>query len=221
MNDTAVLAPVPRGRRPDQRKREAIVAAAGRLFLDQGYGASVDAIAQAANVSKQTVYKAFATKEGLFAAVAGRLADEIAAPLTQPRPDSATPAEVLTEFARHLFTVVQAEDAIALHRMLVAGQAQFPELARTFYRVGPGHTLDQVAQYLGREAARGRIAAPDPRQAAEHFLGMLNGHGYMRRLLGVQAHVPPAALEGVIQAAIGAFLRAYGPPAGPPNTAED
>jgi len=221
MNDTAVLAPAPRGRRPDQRKREAIVAAAGRLFLEQGYGVSVEAIAQAANVSKQTVYKAFATKEGLFAAVAGRLADEIAAPLTQARPDSATPSEVLTEFARHLFTVVQTENAIALHRMLLAGQAQFPDLARTFYRVGPGHTLEQVAQYLGREAARGRLAAPDPRQAAEHFLGMLNGHGYMRRLFGVEAHLPPETLESRIRAAIGAFLRAYGMPAGQANIAED
>lgn len=211
MNDTGPIA-APRGRRPDQRKREAITEAAGRLFLEQGYGVSVDVIAADAGVSKQTVYKAFATKEALFAAVAGKLADEIAAPLAEERTRGATPAEVLSEFARHLFALVQTERSLALHRMLVAEQAQFPDVARTFYRAGPGHTLEQVAQYLSREMGRGRIIAADPLQAAEHFLGMLSGHGYMRRLLGVEGRPDPGVQEKRVRAATAAFLRAYGTP---------
>ncbi len=210
MNDTGLIA-APRGRRPDQKKRAAITEAAGRLFLEQGYDVSMDAIAADAGVSKQTVYKAFATKEALFAAVAGKLAEEIAAPLAEARTRGATPAEVLTEFARHLAALVQTERSLALHRMLLAEQAQFPEVARTFYRAGPGHTLEQLARYLAREMGQGRIMETDPRQAAEHFLGMLSGHGYMRRLFGAEEARPdPLLQERRIRAAIAAFLRAYG-----------
>lgn len=50
----------------DQTQRR-VVDAAHRLFLDQGYTAtSVQAVAQAAGVSTQTVYKAFGTKAALL-----------------------------------------------------------------------------------------------------------------------------------------------------------
>jgi TetR/AcrR family transcriptional repressor of mexJK operon len=50
-------------------KRAAILDAAMALFPARGYdGASVEAIAQAAGVSKLTVYSHFADKEALFGA---------------------------------------------------------------------------------------------------------------------------------------------------------
>ena len=49
------------------RKRRAILDAATTLFLREGYLAtSMDQIAAAASVSKQTVYKQFADKQSLF-----------------------------------------------------------------------------------------------------------------------------------------------------------
>src|SRR3954454_651281 len=49
------------------RKRRAIVAAATTAFLDHGYrGTSMDAVAAAAGVSKQTVYQHFGDKQRLF-----------------------------------------------------------------------------------------------------------------------------------------------------------
>ena len=53
-----VSAPVEEGRTP--RKRRAILEAATEVFLQHGYlGASMDAVAARAAVSKQTVYKQF------------------------------------------------------------------------------------------------------------------------------------------------------------------
>ena len=52
------------------RKRKAILEAARTLFLRNGYrGTSMDEIAAAAAVSKQTVYKHFADKESLFSEI--------------------------------------------------------------------------------------------------------------------------------------------------------
>jgi TetR/AcrR family transcriptional repressor of mexJK operon len=204
--------PAPRrGRKPDQAKREAIIAAARRLFLAQGYGVSVDSIAHEAGVSKQTVYKAFPGKVDLFTEIASRISEGIVAPLDETRAAAAPPAVVLSDFARHLFEVVYTESSIGLHRVLVAERAQFADLAAAFYRVGPGAMRLRLAQYIARETERGRLYAADPEMAAEHFLGMLSGHRYLRRLLGLEEHPTPESLDRRIKAAVEAFLRAYAP----------
>ena len=53
-----------------ERTRSAVLEAAERLFLSDGYGATtVASIAAAAEVSTETVYKAFGSKPGLVAAI--------------------------------------------------------------------------------------------------------------------------------------------------------
>ena len=56
--------------KPYNPKRQAILDAAKRAFIDHGYsGASMEAIAEAAPVSKPTLYTHFKGKQELFAAV--------------------------------------------------------------------------------------------------------------------------------------------------------
>jgi TetR/AcrR family transcriptional regulator, mexJK operon transcriptional repressor len=58
-----------------ERSRAKIVAAAADVFLDQGFlGATMDQIASRADVSVQTVYSRFGSKEALFNEVVGELA---------------------------------------------------------------------------------------------------------------------------------------------------
>jgi AcrR family transcriptional regulator len=63
--------PVPRVLRADARRnREAILAAAKKLFADEGLDAQMPDIAKAAKVGVGTVYRHFPTKEDLIAALA-------------------------------------------------------------------------------------------------------------------------------------------------------
>ena len=56
-------------------KMKQVVEAAGRLFLENGFVAvSMDAVAQEAGVTKQTVYRYYRSKEKLFEAVQKSLA---------------------------------------------------------------------------------------------------------------------------------------------------
>src|SRR5258708_40233270 len=52
-----------------ERIREMILGAAKTVFLRDGYGASLESIAEAAEVARQTVYNQFGSKEQLFAEV--------------------------------------------------------------------------------------------------------------------------------------------------------
>src|SRR5690606_38331108 len=50
------------------KTHENIVASALAVFLDEGYGASLDLIAERAGVTKRTIYSHFSSKEQLFRA---------------------------------------------------------------------------------------------------------------------------------------------------------
>src|SRR5215475_4527475 len=82
-------------------KKLAVLKAALRLFLEQGFGAtSMDAIARAAGVSKATLYAHVKSKEELFAAITASCAER----LMSANPDFEHVADVRTEllrFARH------------------------------------------------------------------------------------------------------------------------
>ena len=57
-----------------QQKREQILTAARRLFLQHGFAdTSTEAIRIEAGVSKETLYRYYASKEGLFTAVLRQL----------------------------------------------------------------------------------------------------------------------------------------------------
>src|SRR5258707_15731468 len=69
--------PKPRGGRPTKsaaiERDQRLIDVATRLFLDRGYDAtSLDAVAEAARVSKPTVYSRYGDKRGLFAEVLRR-----------------------------------------------------------------------------------------------------------------------------------------------------
>src|SRR5579863_4183001 len=61
-------------------KKLAVLKAALRLFLEQGFGAtSMDAIAREAGVSKATLYAHVKSKEELFAAITATCAEQLLA----------------------------------------------------------------------------------------------------------------------------------------------
>lgn len=70
---------VPRVLRADARRnREAVLAAAKRLFADQGLDAQMPDVARAANVGVGTVYRHFATKDDLIAALVAERFERLA-----------------------------------------------------------------------------------------------------------------------------------------------
>jgi AcrR family transcriptional regulator len=70
---------VVRGLRADARRnREAVIAAAKKLFADQGLDAQMPDVAKAAKVGVGTVYRHFPTKEDLIAALAGERFERLA-----------------------------------------------------------------------------------------------------------------------------------------------
>ncbi|SOD92163.1 transcriptional regulator, TetR family [Caenispirillum bisanense] len=199
--------PAGRGRRPDPRKREAIIEAAAALFVSHGYHITMDAIAAEAGVSKQTIYNLFSTKEDLFGAVIADRGERVFGVLSRP-PADAGPEEVLRQVGRQFLALVAGGPAICVQRMMVMAGSD-PAVTRRYYENGPRRALTLLATYLRQETEKGRLAVPDPDMAAEAFLGMLNGHMQMRTLMGLQSEWPEEYLRRKAEFAVETFLRAY------------
>ncbi|MEU2239934.1 TetR/AcrR family transcriptional regulator [Streptomyces sp. NPDC018338] len=175
--------PAPTGARA-ARKRQAVVRAARDLFLREGFGVGMDAIAAEAGVSKVTVYNHFGSKEALFTAVvAGALDEPLAGGEEAEGPDLALLVAAdgpdalkaaLTEAGRAWARAVRADDEGRALRTLVATELhRFPELGRAWRAHGPAGHHPAVADALRTLADRGLLEIPDLEVAVLQLYSLL------------------------------------------------
>lgn len=96
-----------------------ILDAAHRLFCDKGYGASMDEIAAASDVTKLTIYRRFPSKEALLIAMIDRELERFAANMATAHPQNATPMEALEQTARSMFQFSIVPDNLKISRLLL------------------------------------------------------------------------------------------------------
>ncbi|MEU7752933.1 TetR/AcrR family transcriptional regulator [Micromonospora sp. NPDC049101] len=85
-----------RNRRADARRNSGAILDAAIRLLDAQPDASLDAIAGAAGVTRQTVYAHFPSREQLMAAVVRRITDEAVAAMDAADPDHGPATDALT-----------------------------------------------------------------------------------------------------------------------------
>jgi TetR/AcrR family transcriptional regulator, mexJK operon transcriptional repressor len=198
------------------RKRRAILHAATTLFLRDGYQAtSMDQIAAAASVSKQTVYKQFADKQTLFRDIVTSTVAEVADPVAQQVASLTSSGDLeasLRDLARRLVAQVIQPRVMQLRRLVIAEAGRFPDLGRLFYQRGPGRTIDALAAAFESLAARGALQLEDPQLAAEHFNWLVISIPLNQVMLCGDAELPhPASLSHYADAGARAFFAAYRP----------
>lgn len=205
----------PGAERRSDRKRAAILDAATTTFLRRGYlGASMDEIAAAAAVSKQTVYKHFADKESLFTEIVistvDRASDPVYAVAVSLEPSGDLAAE-LRDLARRLLSAVMQPTLLQLRRLVIGEAGRFPDLGRTFYERGPQRTIEALSVAFERLAAEGALRLDDPGLAAAHFNWLIMSIPLNRAMLcGIDEPLSPADVERYADAGVAAFLAAYG-----------
>ncbi|ANZ40258.1 hypothetical protein BBK82_33730 [Lentzea guizhouensis] len=112
-----------------EQKRTAIVDAATALFLESGYDkTSLARIADAAEVSKATLFKQFPTKAELFDAIVTDYWRTEDGALTPPPGD---PAAGLTVLGNRYVALLTRPGMVALFRIVIAEAPRFPELGQT------------------------------------------------------------------------------------------
>ena len=204
------------GRPKDLEKRAAILDAAMRLFPARGYdGVSMDAIAQAAGVSKLTVYNHFEDKESLFSAAVATCCEQLLPTETfQPPPDLPW-RDALVSIGHGFMELVMDERAVTLHRMMITQAGQDQRLTELFFAAGPRRTLDAMEAFLRHGDAAGQLRIANPNHAAEHFFCLLKGIRHLRVLVGLCPLPSADERRAHVAEVVELFLRAYAVAAAP------
>lgn len=198
------------------RKRQAIMDAATDAFLTSGYlGTSMDQIAAAASVSKQTVYKQFSDKEQLFVGIVletmGRAVDDMVRGATEALKESDDLSRDLNALARNLIMSIWRPDVLRLRRLVVGEAGRFPQIGQAYFTQGFLGGLRSLADSLATLAANGRLRLDDPMLAAQHFAGLVLWVPMNRAMFtGADGPLPPAEVDHFSAAGVRAFLAAYG-----------
>jgi TetR/AcrR family transcriptional repressor of mexJK operon len=194
----------------------AIREAAAHLFLENGYqGTSMDDIAAAAQVSKQTIYTHFPSKEALFADLVlgnAERVEEFVATVSGTVAAAGDDLEGgLRQLARVYLRLVMQPDVLRLRRLVLGEAGRFPDLARNYYERVPGRVISALASVFSALRDARRLQLDDPQLAAQHFAWLILGSPLDRGMFyPINEPIPEEDLLRAADGAVRVFLAAYG-----------
>lgn len=197
-------------------KRRAILVAAESAFLAARYDSvTMDEIAEASGVSKQTVYTHFGTKDQLFVElVTAMTRDAGDAVLAESvAPDTATEiGAVLERMLGHQLDLVLSPRLVRLRRLVISEVPRFPELARAVFEQGPRRAVASLGAMLSEFDARGWLRVSNPVVAAEQLNWLVMGAPTNTAMfLGEEATLTPVERQTHVREAVATFVAAYSP----------
>ncbi|CUU55446.1 DNA-binding transcriptional regulator, AcrR family [Parafrankia irregularis] len=197
------------------------MAAALELFVRQGYASTtLEDVAAATPVSRQTIYNHFGDKETLFLAV---IDEHITATLETLREATAhfpselpDPEVYLNELARRIMATFLDPRSASLRVLVQTEGPRNPPLMQLWRQRVAAPVWSELIGQLARLAHGGALRIDDPARAAGHFIALVSGTVWEMTELGTFAvYHPPGlddpALEAALRSAVGLFVRGYAP----------
>jgi len=195
------------GRPVDHTKDREILAAGRILLFEHGPQAvTMEAVARRAGVAKPTLYRRYANRDELLAAVAMNESESMAGRfrITPASIDDLTRA--LIDFGCDLTSFLLSREHIRFIHALGASTG-LPQASReSIFRHGPLATRDRLADWLRKAADAGLLCCADPECSAEKFLGMLMGLDLVRTLYHVHSPHDPGSLDARVKTTVEDFL---------------
>ena len=200
---------VPQSPRREVR-REGIIEIALRVFLAEGYSAtSMSTIAARVGGSKATLYNYFPSKEELFGAVIQRFSERNADVLSAIDLQSGDFRAALKRFGNSILRLMISDDVIAMHRLVTAEAARFPEIGEAYYQAGVNTGKKKLVGRFEAMMDAGLIRRTDPAVAAQHFFDLCLSGMYRHRLWNIGVAPTDAEIEANVEHAVRTFMDGY------------
>jgi len=200
-----------KGRTKSSVKHQQILDAAIFQFITQGFhNTSVEAIAAVAEVSKQTIYSHFGSKQELFTAAIERKCQErqVSAEIFNTEQPV---RKTLVTFAHRFAALIMDEEAIQVHSLCVSESQTYPEVAELFYRAGPEKVTALLTGYLERMNEKGELDINNVSDAADQLIFMMKGRAYYLAQLRLEDLREESNHGRYLESCIDLFLRGYTP----------
>ncbi len=193
------------GRPKSEEKNSLILHAASHLFLEDGFAnTSMDTVAKASGVSKQTVYSHFDSKDALFkAAITSkcRTYQLDTQQLLDATSGALTFCECMKKVGAQFVRLLQDKEAVAMFRVIIAEAANNSHVANLFYQAGPQAylaTLSEVVEQYGK----GKLSKACSHELAFDFCSLLKGEFHTMMLCGLKAPMSEEEIEKYVARAV-------------------
>lgn len=192
-------------------KGKQIIGAAITLFTEKGYAqTSMVEIAKQADVSKQTVYSHFGSKDELFSEAISQKC-ESSGLVDFSDLDINDVYQTLISIGQRFFVMITSKEAIAVHRICAFESRAYPQLSQLFFKAGPERLTDELSRLFDKMNSKGLLSIDNTKHAASQFLNMMKGEAWMRIEFNVTEQLSQQEVAQYMQDSVQFFMRGYAP----------
>lgn len=198
-----------KSRSKNEAKRQQILKSATTLFTEKGYATtSMALIAKEADVSKQTVYSHFGSKEDLFSASISQKCDSSML-FEMNALNLNDPYSTLLEIGKRFFSMVTSKEALAVHKICAFESKTYPKLSELFFQAAVERLTNEITKMMNHFDQQSLLDIPEPRYAAIQFLHMVKGEAWMRIEFNTLHQLSEQEVHEYIVNCVEFFLRGY------------
>jgi TetR/AcrR family transcriptional repressor of mexJK operon len=201
--------------RPSGSETAELLSIARQMFIANGYrGTTMEAVATQAHISKQSLYRAYPSKDALYSAVVRDWVErgyDAMRPHTTALSVANEPREGLLGLARVLQAGLLSPPVLQMRTLIAAEAQRFPDVASDYVTRSWARNIHMLAEALGALTARGLLRIDDFELAAEQLTWLVVAAPLNR--LTLQAGTHPYGkdeLEAVATQGVATFLSRYG-----------
>jgi TetR/AcrR family transcriptional repressor of mexJK operon len=187
--------PAKKGRPLEEGLRDHLLDHTLRVLLKEGYQKfSMNAVAQSAKASKETLYRHFGDKAGLLHAALTRNAGLIGPLLGEGLASTRSTEKRLTRLGLNYLHGCYLPEGLALQRIAYADGER--GLGPLFAKEITEHAISYIADEFAQ------LGSPQAREDAELFLGTIQGKLHEKILLGVEIENREKTLQQQVKRAL-------------------
>lgn len=200
-------------------RQQAVLDSVLALMVEQGGDFSMADVSRRASCSKETLYKWFGDRDGVFAATVEWQASKVrAGSYDSQHLDAAALRQSLESFAANWLGVISSKTSIALNRVAVAQAASGKSnLGRIVLANGRFAIGERLKPLLTEARRAGLIDFDDAEEAFRAFFGLVGRDIQIRLLLGDELKLAPADIRREAQRATNQFFALFEPANGRPR----
>lgn len=168
-----------------EQREKYILRLAGETFLNFGFdGTTMESIAEAARISKRTLYARYSDKTALFNAVLRDLIERWLIPIDQFQSEHGDLEDTLLALARYLTTFALTPQSVSVNRIIVSEAQRRPEFGHLANEMGRKPALQAIVSILSRH--RAELRPIDLDMAAEQFMSLAVDNSLRLASLGMK-----------------------------------
>ena len=176
------VAKVPIHKMPSPQRRHQIIQVAMDLFSRKGFdGTTTREISKAAGVSEAIIFRHFATKEDLYAAIIDFIIRDYSATFYSEVELAMQAKDDMAVFETVAFKILETHcKQPGLLRLLLYSGLEGHKLSHLFMETQVRPTYEWLGNYIARRTAEKVFKKTDPMILVRAFLGMVSHHSLIR-----------------------------------------